>query len=330
MKKLSIIGLLVLFMTNMAVAQSASKGVVVKHDQAKRVVEVFVDGSLFTAYRWMDTVYKPVLYPVNSPAGQPVTRGWPIVPRPNERIDHPHHVGHWFNYGDVNGHDFWNNSTQIGKEHKGPFGKIRHDRVLSVKNGATEGSLKVATSWLDKDGKAMLSEITTFTFIKVSNKHYRVKRTSELKALNGTVSFKDNKEGMFAIRLCRELEQPSNKQEIYLDAAGRPTTVAAMNNEGVSGRYKASTGIQGDSVWGTRAAWVETSGLINGQKTTVRITDSEENVGYPTYWHARGYGLFAANPLGAAVFSNGKEQMNFLLQAGKTVSFTFTIDVLVD
>ena len=31
---------------------------------------------------------------------------------------------------------------------------------------------------------------------------------------------------------------------------------------------------------------------------TIAIFDHPGNVNYPTYWHARGYGLFAANPLG--------------------------------
>ena len=56
-----------------------------------------------------DNMEKPVLYPLNSSSGIPVTRGFPIDPKPNERIDHPHQTGMWFNYGNVNGLDFWNN-----------------------------------------------------------------------------------------------------------------------------------------------------------------------------------------------------------------------------
>ena len=46
-----------------------------------------------------------------------VTRGFPLEPRPGERVDHPHHVGLWFNHGDVNGVDFWNNSESLRPEH---------------------------------------------------------------------------------------------------------------------------------------------------------------------------------------------------------------------
>jgi hypothetical protein len=50
------------------------------------------------------------LYPLIADGGITVTRGYPLEPRPGERVDHPHHAGLWFNYGEVNGFDFWNNS----------------------------------------------------------------------------------------------------------------------------------------------------------------------------------------------------------------------------
>ena len=42
-----------------------------------------------------------------------------------------------------------------------------------------------------------------------------------------------------------------------------------------------------------------------------------EEPGHPTHWHARGYGLFAANPLGAKVFSEGKEQLELRDREGR-------------
>ena len=47
------------------------------------------------------------------------------------------------------------------------------------------------------------------------------------------------------------------------------------------------------------------------------ILDHPKNPGYPTHWHARGYGLFAANPLGAKVFSDGKDQLNLHAREGE-------------
>ncbi len=58
---------------------------------------------------------------------------------------------------------------------------------------------------------------------------------------------------------------------------------------------------------------------------SISIIDHPQNPGYPTYWHARGYGLFAANPLGQKIFSNGKTEMNLRLKKGQTVRFRYRI-----
>jgi hypothetical protein len=87
--------------------------------------------------------------------------------------------------------------------------------------------------------------------------------------------------------------------------------------------YHGSTGSRGDSVWGTKGPWAMLTGKKEGKDITVGIIDHPSNIGYPTYWHARGYGLFAANPLGRKVFSNGKEELNFTLQKGESATFQY-------
>ena len=66
---------------------------------------------------------------------------------------------------------------------------------------------------------------------------------------------------------------------------------------------------------------------IKGENVAIIIIDHPSNVGYPTYWHARDYGLFAANPLGQNVFSKGKEEMNFSLKKGESVTFKYRLVV---
>jgi 6-phosphogluconolactonase (cycloisomerase 2 family) len=60
---------------------------------------------------------------------------------------------------------------------------------------------------------------------------------------------------------------------------------------------------------------------------SVLIIDHPKNIGYPTYWHARGYGLFAANPLGDKVFTNGKAERNLSLKAGESITFRYRVAV---
>jgi len=305
----------------------AQKGVKITHDEAKKRVDVSIDGQPFTAYIYPgpDVLKKAVLYPIRTAKGTPITRGWPMDPRPGERVDHPHHVGMWFNYGDVNGHDFWNNSTDIDKSHKGPFGTIVHTGVKSMKNGKDQGELTVTADWLDKDGKPMLRETTTFVFRGKANER-SIDRITTLTATDKDVTFKDNKEGMIAIRMARQLEHPSNKPEVFTDASGVATKVPQMDNSGVTGKYHSSEGVEGEAVWGKRAKWMNLTGTIGSEAISVALSDHPQNVGYPTYWHARGYGLYAANPLGVSVLSEGKEKaLNYQLPAGKSVTFRYRV-----
>jgi len=135
--------------------------------------------------------------------------------------------------------------------------------------------------------------------------------------------FKDVKDGMFAIRLARQLEIPTNKPDVFTDASGVETKVPVLDNTGVSGDYISSEGIKGEAVWSTRATWMNLTGVMDNHPINVAIFDHPSNVSYPSYWHARGYGLFAVNPLGAKVFSNGKDVRNLTLKKGESVTFRY-------
>jgi len=81
-------------------------------------------------------------------------------------------------------------------------------------------------------------------------------------------------------------------------------------------------------VWSTRGRWTLLAGNIGTQPITIAMIDHPENPGFPTYWHARGYGLFAANPLGEKVFTNGKSERNFRLAPGQSTTFRHRILIL--
>lgn len=291
---------------------------------AEKKVEVLIDGQLFTAYYYPETIAKPVLYPIRSLGGADLTRGYPLDPRPGERVDHPHHIGHWFNYGDVNGLDFWNNSDAIPAEKKSGYGTIIPSEEIELKEMGDKAELTVGMDWIGPDGRILLKEKTKFVFHAEGTKRM-IDRISTITAYGLDVDMKDNKEGMFAIRVARELEHPSDKPELFTDANGIATAVPTLNNEGVTGKYRSSEGKVGDEVWGTRGKWVTLTGVIKGEQVALTILDHPNNPGYPTYWHARGYGLFAANPLGQKALSNGKETLNFKLAEGKSATFRYRI-----
>lgn len=323
-------------------AHSPSDRISLVVNEQSRRVDVIIDGQPFSSYIWPTTLKKPVLYPIRTASGTVITRGFPLEQRPGERVDHPHHAGLWLNYENVNGFDFWNNSDTIKPEDASKMGHIVQRQILSAKGGPEQGELDVAADWLTHDNKALLNEHTHFVF-RGGPGFRSVDRITNLTALDERVSFPDAKDGMLGLRVIRALEIPSDKPEVYTDASGRPNTVAKLDNTGVNGTYLTSEGKKGDAAWGTRGRWCNLSGMVapngavaNGvtaapgsalatEAVTISIFDHPQNPGFPTYWHARGYGLFAANPLGEKVFSNGKEELNFSLAPHASVTFRYRI-----
>lgn len=133
-------------------------------NEAARRLDVLVDGAPFTAYIFPETIKKPVLSPLRMASGSIATRGFPPEPRPEERADHPHHVGLWFNYGDVNGLDSWNHSDTVSAMRSVRMGTVLHRRIRRVESGRGEGVLEVTTEWVNPQGQPLLREDTRFVF----------------------------------------------------------------------------------------------------------------------------------------------------------------------
>jgi hypothetical protein len=165
-------------------------------------------------------------------------------------------------------------------------------KVVSKESKKDKARLETSSQWVDQTGKVLLDETTLFVFMKSGN-DYIIDRVSTLEAKVPEVVFKDVKDGMLAIRVSRQLEQPSKENSKYVDAHGNVTTVPPSDVP-VTGLYSNQEGVTGDNVWGKRSKWASLSGKQDGEEVSVIIIDHPKNPGYPTYWHARGYGLFAA------------------------------------
>jgi len=292
-----------------------------------RRVDVLVDGKPFTSYAWPERVSKPILYPIRTARGTILTRGFPLDTRPGERVDHTHQAGYWFTYGDVDGVDFWGNSEAIPPKERAKMGVIRQREVVAARGGAGHGELGVRADWVMPGGTVALEEDTRFSF-RADALSRTIDRVTTL-AAKGKVTFRDTKEGMLGLRVARSLEQPADKAEVFSDATGKPTAVPVLDNTGVTGLFTSSEGLKGDAVWGTRARWMALSGHVGDEDVVLLLLDHPENPGYPTYWHARGYGLFAANPFGPKAFSNGKEQERpYSIEAGQPAVFRHRLAIL--
>jgi len=168
-----------------------------------------------------------------------------------------------------------------------------------------KAELEVTKEWKNSDDEVLLTENTTYIFRENGNTRM-IDRITTLHAAGQDVSLTDNKEGMIGIRIARELEHPDQHDD-------------------ATGMYRSSEGLEGHDVWGTRAKWMNLSGQIDDEEVSLAILDHPDNVGYPTYWHARGYGLYAANPLGMKEMSDGEEELNYILTDGDSLQFKYRI-----
>ncbi|WP_263384845.1 DUF6807 domain-containing protein [Granulicella arctica] len=307
--------------------QMMAQGVKVVPDEARKRVDVTVDGAPFTSYLWGTAQKKPVLYPLIAPGGVEVSRGYPLAPREGERTDHPHHAGMWFSYGNVDNFDFWNNSDAIKVEDRGKMGTIHHQKIVSTKSGRDRGELTVESVWTNGAGEDVLAQTTLYVFGTKAGER-SIDEVVTLKALRKVV-FHDDKEGMLGIRVAHFLESANEKGGTFTDASGRPTPVQTNNVPGATGVYLTSEGKQGDAAWATRGRWCLLTGTTGGHAMTIAILDHPKNPNYPTFWHARGYGLFAANPLGQHIFDPKAPELDFMLEKGQSATFRHRV-LLID
>jgi hypothetical protein len=282
-----------------------SAAVKLEPHEAEHRVDVLVDGKPFTSYRFAPDQAKPILWPIRTAGGKPITRGWPLDPQPGDPQDHPHHTGLWFNHGDVAGVDFWGNSDEIRK--KQPSHKVGNIVQRSFKAHGPE--LDATAEWVMPDGKPALREQTHYVFADGPGRRV-IDRVATLTATGAAVPFGDTKEGSLGLRLVPALEHPSKK------------------NQSATGHYRSSEGVEGEAVWGTRARWMMLTGKLQDEPVTIAILDHPKNPGAPTYWHARGYGLFAVNPFGRKDFTKGKETGSYSLEPGKPARFAYRVLIL--
>ena len=168
-----------------------------QHNEQDKQIDILIDSSAFTTFHYSDSLYKPILYPVLDAHGTRITRGFPYQLITGEQYDHPHHAGHWFNYGDVNGYDFWNNSDSV--EDKSAYGKIVTSEILEMEGGDSAASFQYNAHWVTNNDELLLKEHTIFSFAGQGNMRF-IDRTTTLNA-EKPILFEDSKEGLFALRV---------------------------------------------------------------------------------------------------------------------------------
>ena len=274
----------------------AQVGVVAQKDQ----VDVTIGGKPYTTLFLGPDTQKPYLHPLRSASGKLVSRRFPMENVDGESKDHPHHRGLWFSHGDVNGWDFWANEKNQKGVGKG-IGTIVLDKIVKAKGGKKSGVIEANFTWKDGTGKALLAEQKTITITPMGTSR-AIDVDIQLTALEA-VKFGDTKEGVFAIRLAKALEE---------------TQTGTMRS--------ASGAMKEKAVWGSASPWVDYTGTIEGEPLGIAIFDHPKNPRHPTYWHSRAYGLFAANIFGVRDFTRDKTKNGDLeLKTGEKLHFRYRV-----
>lgn len=239
--------------------------------------QVLIDGALFVGYNTQDAA-KPFLYPIIGPTGSHMTRHYPMKKGvAGEADDHPHHTSFWFTHGGVNGVDLWHGKGKAVENVTSIIGQPSPNRA----------AISAKDRWLKKDQAAIAEVDTLYAFTVLEDGSRVIDYQTNIAPADGVeqLLFADTKEGTMAIRLAPQLR---------------------LKGEVATGKAINSNGEKDGKIWGKRAKWVAYWGVIDGKTCGVAIFDHPTNLRHPTWWHARDYGLVAANPFGISDFEKGK------------------------
>ncbi len=249
-------------------------------------IDVLIGDRAFTTYYFDPVAAKPFFFPLRSAQGTVVTRSFPMVTNiPGEDHDEPHQRAMYFAHGRINGFDFWGEAAfpRWSNHSVSTFGRTVFRKLDEILGGADSGTLRVTFDLVKSDGKTIAEETQAYTFS--GDEHSRtIDCEFTIHANHGPVEIGDTKEGTFAIRVVKALDSPPGHM---------------VNSTGATGEKR---------IWGKRADWVDYYGNVAGEDVGIAIFDHPENFRHPTYWHARGYGLFAANPFGTREFTRDRRQ----------------------
>jgi Family of unknown function (DUF6807) len=269
-------------------------GVNISPRDGKLVIEI--GGRPFAEYHYQDAT-KPYLYPVLGPDGEGMTRNWPMKNVPGEEHDHPHHRSLWYAHGNINGQDFWSESPQAGR--------TVHQEFELIQSGPEVGIIKSVNKLVGHDGKVVATDERTYRFYNRTNQRLFDFEIT-IRATETALTFGDTKEGTMAMRVAESMRLTGPR--------GRRGQGHIVNSEGV----------RDGATWGKRAKWCDYYGPVDGKIVGVAIFDNPSNPRFPTWWHVRDYGLFAANPFGIHDFERKPAGTgNLTVPFGSSITFRY-------
>jgi len=265
--------------------------------------DVRIGGRPFTPYYFDPSVAKPYFFPLRSAHGTVVTRGFPITSDiAGEDHDEPHQRPMYFAHGDINGFDFWGEAAfpKWSDHSASTFGRTVFRTLDEIEGGSDRGSLQATFDLVTPTG-TIAEEIQRYRF--GGDEQSRIIDCEfAIHATRGPLTMGDTKEGTFAIRVVKALDSPPGQ---------------IVNANGARGEK---------AVWGKRSEWVDVYGRVASEDVGIAIFDHPHNLRAPTYWHARAYGLLAANPFGLKQFTGDRRQDGkYAIPTGGSLVFRYRV-----
>jgi hypothetical protein len=253
---------------------------------------ISINQKPLTVYH-VDVGNKPFFFPLIGQSGDSVTRAFPMQVLDGEKHDHPHQRSCWFTFGKVNGVDFWGEAKNSGT--------IRESARTIVVEGPTLGRLATTNDWRKPDGKRVCQDQRITTFYCTHDARlidFEIKVT----ATDGPVTFGDTKEGMFGLRVASSMDVDKTN----------------------GGKITNAEGLTDQKAWGQASPWVDYVGPVKEKTVGIAIFNHPDSFRYPTTWHVRTYGLFAANPFGWHDFGS-PEKGDYTVPAGQSITFRYRV-----
>lgn len=258
-------------------------------------VDVSLAGQPFSSLYHGPDWPQPFLHPLRSASGLAVTRGYPVEKIAGESQDHIWHHGLWYAHGDINGVDFWRD--------KGPqtTGRIEIEGEPKTTRDTVSGRFRLVAP----GGRPVGAIEQSFRFRAEGELRIVDVRVTVHAPKEGPLKFGDTEEGALGIRFRDEFREDRG--------------AVITNSEGLKGTKQ---------VWGKRAAWVDYSTRVGSESVGATIFDHPANPKYPAFWHARNYGLCAANPFGEHDFMKDKTRDgSYTVPAGAKAVFRYRLAI---
>ena len=312
----------------MGLTSAAMMAAAVELKRGEDRIEVVIGGQPFTTYYFHKDVAKAFLMPLRTPSGVVISRPFPVfndVSMADRKLPgfEPHQRPLYFNHGDIDGLDFWSEavfssaygrggtgaadskqaSKQAAPANRPPraHGHMTLLKLEEVKDGPDSGMIRTRFSLEDPNNRSIGEETQTYTF-RGDDRTRTIDCEYVFYALGNAIVFGDTKEGTFAVRLNAELSTPHDHMLNSRGAVGEP------------------------AIWGKPAEWVNYSGTVSGKTVGVVAFDHPSSFRHPTTWHARAYGLLAANPFATREFTNDEKQDgSWTVPERKSITFRYRV-----